>query len=120
MCCCLSIQGGNTALDTKDFNQARGLLYLRIKLDTRTRGSPEDKREEARNGFLKFYGSVPVQVVWIYLKRIRFMKHGGTMIGNGNMLEDYNLSPQLLFGPEDVIAACRYPLSCMAQLKRAW
>jgi hypothetical protein len=82
---------------------------MRIKLDSSTRVLPEAKREEARNDFLKMYDEFPVQVVWIYLKRIRFMKHGGTMIGTGNMLEDYNLPVKYLEGLEDVVVVCSYP-----------
>ena len=79
---------------------------MRIKLDSSTIGLPEYKREEARNDFLKMYDGFPVQVIWIYLKRIRFLKHGGTMIGTGNMLEDYKLPAKYLDGLEDVVAAC--------------
>ena len=83
---------------------------MRIKLDSGSRGLPEEIRESARNEFLKVYDDFPVQVVWIYLKRTRFMKLGCTMIGIRNTLEDYVLPAQHLHGLEDVIAACTCPL----------
>ncbi|CZR60705.1 uncharacterized protein PAC_10601 [Phialocephala subalpina] len=95
------------ALDSKDFDQACGLLYMRIKLDSSTRGLPTETREAKRNRFLEVYDQFPVQVVWIYLKRIRFMKLGGTMIGIQNTLEDYVLPAQHLHGLEDVVAASK-------------
>lgn len=98
-------------MDKKDFDQARGLLYMRIKTDTMTRHLPEEKREDARKKFLKecIYGTnFPAQVIWIYVKRIRFMKHGGTMISPKNMLEDGVLSAEYLYGTEDIIAGCMY------------
>ena len=79
---------------------------MRIKLDSSTKGLPEVKREVARKKFLEVYNDFPVQVVWIYLKRIRFMKNGGTMISSGNMLEDYDLPAKYLEDLEDVVAAC--------------
>ncbi len=79
---------------------------MRIKLDSSSRGLPAKVREEVRNDFLKLYADFPVQVVWIYLKRIRFMKLGGSMIGFGNMLEDYVLPAHHLHGLEDVVAEC--------------
>lgn len=83
---------------------------MRIKLDTATRGLPEAKREEARKEFLRkfvYSDKFPVQVIWIYVKRIRFMKYGGTMINAQNMLEDSFLPVEYLYGTEDVIAACK-------------
>lgn len=65
-------------------------------------------REAARNQFLDLYEDFPVQVVWTYLKRIRFMKMGCTMIGISNELEDSVLPPKYLHGLEDVIAACKF------------
>jgi len=99
---------GGKQLDKKDFDQARALLYIRIKTDTITRSLPEAKREEARKGFLRefVYGDkFPAQVIWIYVKRIRFMKHGGTIINAQNILEDSVLSGEHLYGTEDTIAA---------------
>jgi hypothetical protein len=84
---------------------------MRIKTDTITRGRPEAEREEARKAFRRefVYGDkFPAQVIWIYVKRIRFMKHGGTMINAQNILEDSVLSEKYLYGTEDVIAACKY------------
>jgi hypothetical protein len=83
---------------------------MRIKLDSSTRGLPEETREAHRNQFLELYDKIPVQVMWIYLKRMRFMKLGFTRITSSNMLEDDVLPPQHLYGPEDVIAACMCPL----------
>lgn len=83
---------------------------MRIKTDTFTRRLSEAKREEARKDFLRefVYGDkFPAQVIWIYVKRIRFMKHGGTMINAQNMLEDSVLSGKYLYGTEDMIAACK-------------
>ncbi|KAH7357059.1 hypothetical protein BKA65DRAFT_220674 [Rhexocercosporidium sp. MPI-PUGE-AT-0058] len=97
-------------LDKKDFDQARGLLYVRIKTDTATRRLPETKREESRKDFLRefvYSDKFPAQVIWIYAKRIRFMKHGGTIINTQNMLEDSVLSGECLYGTEDIIAAAR-------------
>ncbi|RDL31810.1 Uncharacterized protein BP5553_09212 [Venustampulla echinocandica] len=97
-------------LDKKDFDQARALLYMRIKTDTITRGLSEAKREESRKKFLRefVYGDkFPAQVIWIYVKRIRFMKHGGTMINAQHMLEDSVLPGKYLYGAEDIIAASR-------------
>jgi hypothetical protein len=39
------------------------------------------------------------------------MKHGGTMITPGNTLEDFELSAELLFGMEDVVARGMYRIS---------
>jgi hypothetical protein len=91
-------------LDSKDFSQARGLLYMRIKLDSSTQGLPPDVRENARNEFLDMYDGLSFQVVWIYLKRIRYMKQGLTMITRANVLKDSKMSSNLLFGKEDVVA----------------
>jgi hypothetical protein len=91
-------------LDSKDFSQARGLLYMRIKLDSSTQGLPPDMRENARNEFLDMYDGLSFQVVWIYLKRIRYMKQGLTMITRANVLKDSKMSSNLLFGKEDVVA----------------
>ncbi|KAH8649432.1 hypothetical protein BGZ60DRAFT_422302 [Tricladium varicosporioides] len=95
------------SLDHSDFDQARELLFMRIKLDSTTRYLPQDIRANARNKFLEQYERIPVQVVWIYLKRIRFMKLGGTMINVQNVLEDNQLPAQQLHGAEDVIVASR-------------
>lgn len=81
---------------------------MRIKLDSTTRYLPGDVREKARNKFLEEYERIPVQVVWIYLKRIRFMKLGGTVISARNVLEDGELPAQQLHGAEDAIAACMW------------
>ncbi len=83
---------------------------MRIKLDSSTRHLPEETREAQRHRFLELYDQFPVQVVWIYLKRIRYMKLGFTRITTLNMLEDDVLPSQHLYGPEDVIAACKCPL----------
>lgn len=97
----------NKPLDTKDFDQARGLLFMRIKLDSTTVGLPSQAREKARNDFLSWYDKFPVQVVWIYLKRIRFMKHGYTIISAASkFLEDSPMPAEYLSGLEDVIATC--------------
>ncbi|KAH6681370.1 hypothetical protein B0J14DRAFT_623366 [Halenospora varia] len=93
------------SLDHDDFDHARGLLFMRIKLDSTTRYLLRDVREKARNKFLEEYERIPVQIVWIYLKRIRFMKLGGTVISARNVLEDGELPAQQLHGAEDVIAA---------------
>lgn len=101
---------GGKQLDQKDFDQARGLLYVRIKTDTATRHLSPEEREEARTDFLKkcvYSDKLPTQVIWIYVKRIRFMKNGGTMINGQNMLEDSVLPERYLFGTEDIIAACK-------------
>jgi hypothetical protein len=97
-------------LEKTDFDQARGLLYIRIKLDSTTTGCPEDEREEARNNFVNLYDDFPVQVIWIYLKRIRFMKLDGSMIGVRNVLEDSELPAEHLKGLEDIVAACMCPI----------
>jgi hypothetical protein len=80
---------------------------MRIKLDSSGSGLPEVIREDARNEFLKLYDKFPVQVVWIYLKRIRFMTLGCTVISIRGMLEDYELPAQHLHGFEDAIASCK-------------
>lgn len=83
---------------------------MRIKTDTFTRGLLEEKREELRKDFLREFAysdKFPAQVIWIYVKRIRFMKHGGTMINAQNMLEDNVLSGKYLYGTEDIVAACK-------------
>jgi hypothetical protein len=50
------------------------------------------------------YEGLSLQVIWIYLKRIRYMKHGFTMITKENVLKDVEMSIDLLFGKEDVVA----------------
>jgi hypothetical protein len=95
-------------MDVQDFNQARALLYMRIKLDSGSQGQPPHKREEARNKFLKLYDGFPFQVIWLYLKRIRFMKHGCTMVTTDIFLKDSKMPADLLFGKEDVIAQGKY------------
>jgi hypothetical protein len=77
---------------------------MRIKLDSSTQGLPPDMRENARNEFLDMYDGLSFQVVWIYLKRIRYMKQGLTMITRANVLKDSKMSSNLLFGKEDVVA----------------
>jgi hypothetical protein len=83
---------------------------MRIKIDTATHSLPEIERKEARKHFLKDFvcnDKVPAHVIWIYVKRIRFMKHGCTMVNAQNMLEDSVLPAKYLYGKEDVIATCR-------------
>jgi hypothetical protein len=77
---------------------------MRIKLDSSTQSLPPDVRENARNEFLDMYDGLSFQVVWIYLKRIRYMKQGLTMITRANVLKDSKMSSNLLFGKEDVVA----------------
>lgn len=95
---------GRTALNPHDFDEARNLLFRRIKLDSSTRFLSQDTRAEMRRSFLDIYEKYPVQVIWIYLKRIRFMRLGGTEINFRNVIEDSNLRADKLEGPEDVVA----------------
>ncbi|KAL2062326.1 hypothetical protein VTL71DRAFT_6592 [Oculimacula yallundae] len=101
---------GKLELDKKDFDQARGMLYMRIRTDTVNRHLPGTAREGMRKKFNtdNIYSNVfPTQVIWLYVKRIRFMKNGGSMIGKQGMLEDSVLLPKYLYGAEDVIAGSR-------------
>lgn len=82
---------------------------MRIKLDSTSTGLPEAVREGVRNEFLNLYDEFPVQVIWIYLKRTRFMTQGCTRIGISNTVEDYVLPAKHLHGLEDVIASCMCP-----------
>ncbi|MCJ1471582.1 hypothetical protein MMC13_000222 [Lambiella insularis] len=91
-------------LDREDFEQAAKMLKLRIKIDTWTKGLAEQQREDTRNNLRDMYCELPAQQVWIYMKRIRFMLTGGTILGWENNIEDSNLRAELLPGPEDVIA----------------
>lgn len=84
---------------------------MRIRLDTSTRGLPEEIREAHRNQFLELYDKFPVQVIWIYLKRMRFMKLGFTRINRSSVLEDDVMPVEHLYGPEDVVAPCMCTLS---------
>ncbi|MCJ1227995.1 hypothetical protein MMC12_004654, partial [Toensbergia leucococca] len=91
-------------LDREDFEQAAKMLKLRIKIDTWTKGLNEQLREDTRNNLRDLYCERPAQQIWIYMKRIRFMKNGGTFLAPGNKIVDSNLSAELLPGPEDIIA----------------
>ncbi|MCJ1406564.1 hypothetical protein MMC19_000630 [Ptychographa xylographoides] len=92
------------SLDREDFEIAAKMLKLRIKIDTRTKGLDEQMREDARDNLREFYCERPPHQVWIYMKRIRFMKNGGTFLGPGDKVIDSHLPAKLLPGPEDIIA----------------
>lgn len=77
---------------------------MRIKLDSTSQGQAEEKREEARIKFLDTYKDFPIQVIWIYLKRTRFMRPGGSMIGPFDALWDSELPVDKVEGNEDTIA----------------
>lgn len=94
----------STTLKPKDFDEARNLLFLRIKLDSSTRFLSNETRKDMRRNFLNIYQKYALQVVWIYLKRIRFMKLGRTVIDSGGVIEDSNLPADQLEGPEDIVA----------------
>lgn len=79
---------------------------MRIKLEGKTRHLNPQGREDARTDFTKLYDTFPVQVIWVYLKRIRFMKLGGTSIVASGIMEDRVLPANQLDGVEDVIVAC--------------
>lgn len=80
------------------------MLKLRIKLDTWTSGMPEDDREKARRNLQDNLCQLPPQRLWIYLKRIRFMFKGGTILDMGGEVADSKLPLENLRGPEDAIA----------------
>jgi hypothetical protein len=97
--------GGHTSLIPKDFEQARDLLYRRIKLDSLSIISSIEEREKARTKFMESNSKAyPLQVIWIYLKCIRFMKLGGTKISLEDVVQDSELPSEEIEGPEDVIA----------------
>lgn len=91
-------------LDREDFVLAAAMLKLRIKIDTWTRGQDEELREQRRDELRDLYCERPAQQMWIYMKRIRFMKNGGTIIGSDGRIVDFNLREKILPGPEDTIA----------------
>ncbi|KAL5347020.1 hypothetical protein ACLOAV_008163 [Pseudogymnoascus australis] len=91
-------------LDRDDFKQSREMLKQRIKIDTRTRGRDEEFRNKAREDLIHQYWEFPPQQLWIFLKRERFLMHGGTILGLRSDVHDHPLPAELLPGPEDVIA----------------
>lgn len=91
---------------------------MRIKLESQIRHLNKSEREDARTDFTKIYDEFPVQVVWIYLKRIRFMKLGYISIVASGLMEDRVLPAAQLNGEEDVIVACE--CCCHLSLGHGW
>lgn len=100
--------GNKEVLDRKDFEESREMLKQRIKIDTRTKGLDEDLRDKARVDLIHQYWELPPQHLWIYLKRSRYLIHGGTILGLRSDVHDYRLPAELLPGPEDVIAKSKH------------
>jgi hypothetical protein len=99
--------GEKRELDPDDFEQARIMLTLRIKIDTWTKGLDESFREQVRGDLRDYYCQLPAHRLWIYLKRVRFMFNDGTILNPFGMIQDSRLPEQLLFGPEDAVAKGR-------------
>ncbi|KAG4433316.1 hypothetical protein IFR05_011189, partial [Cadophora sp. M221] len=97
---------GKQELDPRDFEQAVIMLKLRIRIDTWTKGLTESFRNRVRQDLAEFYCQLPIQRLWIYLKRVRFMSksNGGIIIDLRDKVQDMHLDGSLLRGPEDEIA----------------
>lgn len=84
------------------------MLKQRIKIDTRTKGRDEGFRQKAREDLMHQYWELPPQHFWIFLKRWRFLIHGGTILGLRSDVHDYPFPAELLPGPEDIIAKSKH------------
>ncbi|KUJ19189.1 uncharacterized protein LY89DRAFT_479643 [Mollisia scopiformis] len=91
-------------LDPEDFEQAQMMLRLRIKIDTWTSGLDEGFREKVRQDLGKLYCRLPPQRLWIYLKRLRFMFKGCTILDPYGEILDSEFSLEDFHGPEDAVA----------------
>jgi hypothetical protein len=84
------------------------MLKLRVKIDTWSKGLDESIREDARDHLRDLYCELPVQRLWIYVKRERFMFSGeATILTPQGAVLDLKLPPELLAGPEDLVAKCK-------------
>jgi hypothetical protein len=105
--------GGTRAGIFKDFDQARIMLNLRIKIDVWSKRVDERIRQQARDNLIDLYCELPPQRIWLYLKHIRHMllrprrdhpsppMSNPPGITNGIQQDD---AEEFVEGPEDVIA----------------
>jgi hypothetical protein len=113
--------GGTRAGIPKDFDQARRMLNLRIKIDVWSQGVDESIRQQARDNLLDLYCEFPHQRIWLYLKHIRHMllrpRHDNPSSptsnppGITNEIQQDHIAEESVEGPEDVIARGTCPSS---------
>jgi hypothetical protein len=85
------------------------MIKLRIKIDTWSLGLDESVRNGTREHLRDMYCQLPIQRLWIYLKRQRFMfciPDSIILTPKGRVM-DVELPAELLAGPEDLVAECK-------------
>ncbi|KAL9085882.1 MAG: hypothetical protein Q9165_007365 [Trypethelium subeluteriae] len=99
--------GGSLAGMFVDFDQARKMLNMRIKIDVWSRGVDENIRQQARENLTDlFCQHIPLQRLWLYVKDIRNMLLGAQ--NDTNNIRNSHMEQVPVEGPEDVIVKSTY------------
>ena len=90
-----------------DFDQARKMLNMRIKIDVWSQGVNAGIRQQARENLTDlFCQHIPLQRLWLYMKSIRTMLLGPKI--DINDMQDDHIADIYIDGPEDVIVKSTY------------
>jgi hypothetical protein len=92
-----------------DLDQAAKMLKLRIKIDVWSQGLDERIRVEIREHLRDLFCQLPARRVWLYLKRIRYMRMR-EIKSNGTVGLELD-SDDFADGPEDIIVNGKYPFT---------
>ena len=98
----LRLAGGSGLTMPKDFDQAKKMLNMRIKIDVWSHGLDETIRVEIRENLRDLFCQLPPRRVWLFLKHTRHMqltRKKPEETGGSNLAMN-----DLMDGPEDVIA----------------